>query len=419
MHIVFVHRGVFPERIGGTYSYIYELGRRLAAGGNTVRVIANTRENVAPEPYLSEGMWIHTYAFPRRNRLESSIRHLKTVRRMFEQIHAEQPVDILSIHEALLGWQLARTRVGRSVCQLPTFHAPGFLEFRLLTSWQLRDEPSWFRRVPKHIAASLIERSQRMMESGVLHCASGIHVLSRYSKEHIENHFRGVDSGKVEIIPGGVDATRFRPAEDRAAVRRRLGIDPDVIEILTVRNLSPRMGLENLVTALHHVIHSDDTDRGDLLHLTICGDGILRRALEKQIESLTLGERVTLAGRVTDDELVWRYQAADLFVLPTAAMEGFGISTVEALASNLPVIGTPAGATPEILLPIDEQLVTRDISARAIADAILSWLNRRNEPCESRYRDEVLAKYDWDAVARRMENWYESELVRFHSKDGQ
>jgi len=418
MHVVFVHRGVYPERIGGTYSYIYELGRRLAASGHTVRVIANTREDVAPEPYLSEGMWIHTYAFPRRNRLESSIRHLTTVSRMFEQIHDEQPIDVLSVHEALLGWQLARTRVGRSVCQLPTFHAPGFLEFRLLTSWQLRDEPSWFKRAAKRLAASQIERSQRAMESGVLVCANGIHVLSRYSKEHIENQFHSVDTGKVEIIPGGVDSSRFRPADDRDAVRELMGIPPETIEILTVRNLSPRMGLENLVTALHQVIHSDATDRGNRLHLTICGDGLLRGALENQIESLSLSDRVTLAGRVTDDELVQRYQAADLFVLPTAAMEGFGISTVEALSCNLPVIGTPAGATPEILLPIDERLVTRDTSADAIADAMLSWLNRSGEGCGSTYRDEVLAKYDWDTVARRMESWYESELVRFRSEDG-
>ena len=40
---------------------------------------------------------------------------------------------------------------------------------------------------------------------------------------------------------------------------------------------------------------------------------------------------------------------ADLFILPTTELEGFGLVTVEALASGLPVLGTPIGGTREIL----------------------------------------------------------------------
>jgi len=413
MHIVFVHRGVFPERIGGTYSYIFELGRHLAARGHTVRVIASTREQEAPAPYLHEGMWIHKYAFLRFNPVASTVQHLVKVKRVFERIHAERPVDVLSIHDAQLGWLLARTRTGRSVCQLPTFHAPGFLEFRLKMKWQSGDEPSRARRMALRIVHEPMESSQKMLESGVLQCADGIHMLSRYSRSHIENHFDNVDINKVEIIPGGVDPTRFRPAEDRGAVRRDLGIDPEVIQILTVRNLSPRMGLENLVTALRLVRESGVAD-GRSLHLTICGDGVLRDSLVELVRSFDLDALVTFAGRVTDDDLVRHYQAADLFVLPTAAMEGFGISTVEALSVGLPVIGTPAGATPEILARIDQRLVTKDITAEAIADGIQDWLSWGSEErTKSRYRDEVLARYDWERVAERMEAWYSERAARF------
>jgi glycosyltransferase involved in cell wall biosynthesis len=47
------------------------------------------------------------------------------------------------------------------------------------------------------------------------------------------------------------------------------------------------------------------------------------------------------------------YRAADLFVLPTTAYEGFGMATVEALASGTPAVGTAIGATPEVLGPLD------------------------------------------------------------------
>lgn len=132
---------------------------------------------------------------------------------------------------------------------------------------------------------------------------------------------------------------------------------------------------------------------------------------------LGIADAVTLAGRVTDDDLVRHYQASDLFILPTAAMEGFGISTVEALSTNLPVVGTPAGATPEILRAIDEALLTRDTSADAIADAVTAWLGRREqESGTNRYRQEVLTKYSWDHVTDLMEDYYEEQLEAFRRR---
>ncbi|MBD3349563.1 MAG: glycosyltransferase, partial [Candidatus Eisenbacteria bacterium] len=108
------------------------------------------------------------------------------------------------------------------------------------------------------------------------------------------------------------------------------------------------------------------------------------------------------------------YQAADAFVLPTTAMEGFGSSTVEALSVNLPVIGTPAGATPEILEAIDPRLLTNDASAEGIADGIMRWLEWRSEdPDPSRYRREVLEKYAWPRVVEGVEDYYGEVLSRF------
>ncbi len=413
MHIVFIHRGVYPERIGGTYSYIYELGRRLASRGHRVRVIASTSEPVAPAPYEHEGMLIHKYAFRRINPVASTLQHLTKTQRTFEKIVATEPVDVLTVHDSQLGYRLAKSALGRSVCQLPTFHAPGFLEYRLRAQWKLGMEPSPVRRALIRLAEPPMEYGQRRCEEGILRCASGIHVLSQYSRGHIENHFKSVDLSKVTVIPGGVDAARFRPAEDRQSVRERTGIADGTTELLTVRNLSPRMGIENLIKATRMVLDAQD-DGDTWLHLTVCGEGVLRGTLESLIASLGLSQSVSLAGRVTNEELVHHYQAADLFVLPTTAMEGFGISTVEALSANLPVVGTPAGATPEILNAIDPRLITRDTSAEAIAESTISWLGRRtDEVGTTRYRDEVLEKYDWDAVAERMESWYAEEVERF------
>ncbi len=416
MHIVFVHRGVYPERIGGTYSYIYELGRRLASRGHRVRVIASTREPEAPAPYEHEGMLIHKYAFRRVNPVASTLQHLSNTQRVFDEIAAEEPVDILTVHEAQLGYRLARSAAGRSVCQLPTFHAPVFLEFRFGVQWELEKERSPLKRAVIRLTAPPMESWQRKYERGILEEAHAINVLSEYSRGHIANEFPTIDLDLVHIIPGGVDIDRFQPTGDRAGVRRRLGLDTETVELLTVRKLAPRMGLENLVKAMPK-IKAAASEQGKRVHLTVCGDGALMPVLRELAAGLGVSDAVTLAGRVTDDDLVGHYQAADLFILPTAAMEGFGISTVEALSVNLPVVGTPAGATPEILRAIDPALLTRDTSAEAIGDAVVAWFGRREaEAGTDRYRQEVLSKYSWDHVTDLMETYYEQQLQLFRGR---
>ena len=399
-----------PERIGGTYSYIYELGRGLASRGHDVDVIAATREPVAGPPFDLDGMTVHTYAYKRVNPVYSTLQHLKRTAELFEKIHEKHPVDVLSVHDTHLGLRAVRSPLGRSVCQIPTYHAPVFLEFRFNTAWKAESEPSALRRAVMRATEPPLEHWQRRFEEGVLQAADGVIVLSEYSKGHIRNLFPAVDLGKVRVIQGGVDAERFAPAEDRVAVRELLGHD-DSVYLVTVRNLMPRMGLEQLVDAMAIVRSGSDRVR-----LVVCGAGPLKESLEQRVRDNGLEGAVELVGRVSDEDLVRHYQAADAFVLPTTAMEGFGISTVEALSANLPAIGTPAGATPEILEAIDPRLLTSDTTAEGIAAGITSWLKWRGEhEGTTRYRDEVLEKYAWPRVVEIIESYYEEVLNEFRA----
>jgi glycosyltransferase involved in cell wall biosynthesis len=426
MHVVFVHRGSLPERVGGTYSYIYELGRGMAARGHQVDVIAATRKQVAPPPFDLEGATVHTYTYRRVNPVYSTLQHLRRTEELFRRIHEKRPVDVLSIHDTHLGLRTARSRSGRAVCQIPTYHAPVFLEYRFNTAWRMETERSLLKRTLMRVTEPPLEHWQRRFEEGVLQAADGVVVLSEYSKGHVRNLFPSVDLTKVRVIQGGVDTDRFAPARDKMEVRAELGFG-DSAYLVTVRNLMPRMGLEQLVDAMAIVTRGGSepgaagsgsrTGGGasaDRVRLIICGTGPLRESLETRIRERGLDGIVTLAGRVSDEDLVRHYQAADAFVLPTTAMEGFGISTVEALSANLPAIGTPAGATPEILNAIDPRLLTRDTTAEGIADGIISWLGWRSEDDgRTRYRDEVLAKYAWPKVVELIEGYYEEVLGAF------
>jgi glycosyltransferase involved in cell wall biosynthesis len=107
---------------------------------------------------------------------------------------------------------------------------------------------------------------------------------------------------------------------------------------------------------------------------------------------------VRLVGRVSDEELRDWHRAADLFVLPTVAYEGFGMVTAEALASGTPVVGTPIGATPELLTPLDPRLVTAGTEPAQLADAVRSGLAASTPAFRARCREYAESRFGWDAA---------------------
>jgi glycosyltransferase involved in cell wall biosynthesis len=227
------------------------------------------------------------------------------------------------------------------------------------------------------------------IERRALHRANRIVVLSEFSRQILEkNH--GRLSPQIVIIPGGVDLEQFRPATDRMAVRDKLDLPRDVPLLVTIRDLEQRMGVENMLTALV------DLNKGRRIFCVIGGSGPLRPFLEERAAQLGVSDRVRFAGHIPEKELPLYYQAADVFVLPTLSHEGFGLVTVEALACGTPVAATPAGATPEILAPLDDRLLAEDTSAKSIASTVERVMRfAANDAFRSQCRNYVENRYSW------------------------
>lgn len=230
--------------------------------------------------------------------------------------------------------------------------------------------------------------------------------LSRYTIGQLTQSY-SVPRAAITIVPGGVDHRYFTPpTTSKADFRHRLGLPVDGPIILTVRRLAARMGLDNLIAALPRVLAELPTAR-----LVIVGQGALRPQLEAQASALGLSQSILFTGFVTDADLPLYYQAADLFVLPTRALEGFGLITLEAFASGLPVVGTPIGATPELLAQVDKRLVLRDTSPDAIATGIVRYFAEiASHLAPETLRGIILAKYTWDMMVTQTEIVYEQAV---------
>lgn len=148
---------------------------------------------------------------------------------------------------------------------------------------------------------------------------------------------RHAPAERVHYIGNGIDTARFTPG-DSAAARARIGLaDGPVIGF--VGRLTLQKGVEVLIAAFHALDHP----RAQLL---IVGDGESRAMLEAAARAGRNAARITFLGARQDTPELFR--AMDLFVLPSY-VEAFPMVLLEAMATAVPVVGTPVGDVPKII----------------------------------------------------------------------
>ncbi len=172
----------------------------------------------------------------------------------------------------------------------------------------------------------------------------------------------GVPARKLKVAPLGVDAPAYQAdAGAREAARAELGIAPDVRLLLSTSHLRPGKGVE----LLPRVAAELAVDPGGVC-LLVAGDGPLRGEVEAEARRLGLdGEQIRFLG-VREDvpELL---AAADLFLFPTVAPEGYGLGPLEALASGLPVVASAVGDLATSLAGAAELVRPGDVGALVAA----------------------------------------------------
>jgi glycosyltransferase involved in cell wall biosynthesis len=248
--------------------------------------------------------------------------------------------------------------------------------------------------------------ARKQLEKWVLQHCRTIVVLSRFSQQRLKDA-HGIRPHKTTLIPGGVDTDKFQPVRDKLAIRRRLQLPTDRVVLFTVRNLVARMGIENLLLAIKAA-----SRRAPDLFLVLAGEGPLNGNLKDLANREKIADKVLFAGFIPESQLPSYYQMADLFVLPTRELEGFGLVTLESLASGVPVAGTPVGGTQEILGRFDPGFLFKDTTPSSMADLILDCHHqiterpRQWEDVGVRCRRFVEENYSWKVSVDALENLY-------------
>jgi len=277
---------------------------------------------------------------------------LKEPCRLFQNLNDKEKLAVAISHQPFTCFSLMIDRKLSHIPLIYVFHSPNHEEY-ILSGKTL----NYFGKI-------LLIQLRRMIEKFCLQKAERIMVLSQFMKRKVIDLHR-ISHNRITVNAGGADLDRFKPIENREFAKKDLGFKKNYIHLLTIRNLEPRMGIDNLLKSIKIL-----KQRQVQVHLTIGGEGPEKENLEKSIERLGLTEEVNLTGFIPAEQLPRFYAAADFFILPTRHLEGFGLVTPESMACGTPVIGTPVGGTKEILSGFNCNLLCRDYSPEAIADGI-------------------------------------------------
>jgi glycosyltransferase involved in cell wall biosynthesis len=240
-------------------------------------------------------------------------------------------------------------------------------------------------------------------EGTILRRADKVLVHSTFMKS-LTIKLHRVPDRNILMLPLALDTHKYQPTSNITGVRARLGLPIDRPILLTVRRLEARMGLEVLIQAMQTVVREVPNTL-----LLIVGSGYLRPRLGQQVQDSGLENHVAFLGQISEDSLPLYYQSADLFVLPTQELEGFGLATIEALSCGTPVVGTPIGATPEILNRVGQGFLSERNDATALADVIIHHLVKGiSQQIRQRCREVAIQHYSIEIVMPKLLDALES-----------
>lgn len=338
--IVCVGNRWFPDAPGGLDRYIYEMVYSLAALHDQVELCGAGLPSTSPDSPLL----LTNLADPERP-LYERFWHTRSNYRTRKISSA----DAVNLHFALYGFPL--------LSQLPnnvpvTFHFHG--------PWALESD--------REGSSKLGVTAKRWIENRVYRRCDRFITLSHAFGKILHKDY-GIPWEKINVIPGGVNIDRFQLTLERSQARDQLSWPQNKFILFTPRRLVHRMGVSNLLAAIAD-IKEKIPEKAAEIWLAIAGKGPLRAPLEQQVADLGLQNDVRFLGFLPEEQLPIAYQAADLTVIPSQSLEGFGLVLLESLACGTPTVCTPVGGMPEVLENFTPELITETEKTEAIAHTL-------------------------------------------------
>ena len=264
----------------------------------------------------------------------------------------------------------------------------------------------WLHHDPKMRASALRKALQN---------ASCVTAVSHHSARLAE--VAGAISDVI-VVPNSVDMNYFFPG-NREQARRSLGLTLGCPILLSVGRLQERKGFLDVIAAIPKLSWWNP------IYLIVGsepGGSQLQANIISKAESLGISNQLQVYNSVAQEDLVYFYQAANLFVLPCYNRhdkqgfdsEGFGIVYLEAAACELAVVAADSGGVKDAIRNGETGVLVPPRDVSAIAD-VIDYLFSYPAVCHAmgtRGKQYVESNFTISSLAQRMTSVYEQAVLK-------
>ena len=353
---------------GGVANHITSLDRHFISMGHDVRVIGPASRPIKdfgdrfikignPVPFPSSGSVIRVTIY---------LHLANTIR----EVLAREKFDIVHCHEPFMPMLCSAMVRFSDAVNIGTFHAaqgkPGYNFGKPISSWMLT-------------------RRQRKLHGRIAVSKAAMNYVSQFV------------TGGYEIIPNGIDLTRFRtdvePIEKYCDGKKN---------ILFLGRLEFRKGLNYLLKA-YYLLKQEMPD----IRLIVVGPGTrLRRRYERWVQKNHVQD-VEFVGLAPHEDIPRYYKTADIYCSPATSRESFGIVLLEAMAVGTPVVATNIEGYASVVSDGEDGLLVPPQNHRKLAET-LSALLKDDEKRKQMAQKGIIKSQDfsWEIVSRRVLDYY-------------
>lgn len=231
------------------------------------------------------------------------------------------------------------------------------------------------------------------IERGGMHAADRVCAVSNLTRQTVIERY-GVNPEKVITVHNGV---MFKPSDDNSIER---GVDDKIVTFLG--RITYQKGPDYFVEAAAKVLKKMDKVR-----FVMAGSGDMLNHVIRRVAKLGISDRFHFTGFLKGDDVQKMFALSDIYIMPSVS-EPFGISPLEAMRSNVPVIISKQSGVAEVL---DYAVKVDYWDVDAMADAIYGLLKypALSHMFKDKGSDEA-ANLKWDAAASKIIDIYKSLL---------
>jgi len=366
---------------GGVPVVAYELSRGLRKKGHKVVVFTTDRfqKSSLPKNVAIDVDGVETYYFKISSKFLSKNKFFITPAFIRTTKKEVRNFDIIHMHEA------------RTFQNAVAYHYAKKYDI----PYVLQSHGSLLRIIEKQKLKKLYDA---VWGYRILRDASKVIALSPSEAETYEA--MGVHKNKIEIVPNGIDLSKFSILPDRGKFRKKYYIQDDEKVILYLGRLHESKGIDLIIEAF-----SELSMKIDNIRLILAGpDSGYKSILEEYTKKLKIRDKVIFTGLISEEEKIMALVDADIFVTPS--FYGFPVTFLEACGCGLPIITTHKGDKLDWIHNKVGYVVgyNKDDLKNATLKVLTNEKLRRT--FAERGRKLVSEEFNWERIAEKVEKIY-------------